>query len=900
MLKLLLFLLGLPLLQPPSEAKKKADEPTTLSATIRMRDLDLSELFAKLKENETLKLDLGYAITGKVTVIADISVPLGEATTAGSYTIRGKITSPGFKLEGLSVQELAADLVYADGKLKLTGLTAKLPPDVPTDMPGELTGTATAAVSPRGDLTANLKLARVALGQALKAVPGGLDVAGTVSGTAEFTAPVDTVTDMSKWVASADLTAPAVVAFGRSAKDVAAKVAVKDSKASLTSVSAVVEGVPVTGDGTVTLADKFAFTAAARTKPQEVSELQKLVPELELPVAVKGKLSADATVDGTLNPVAINAAGTVNATDFAIGEGAADSLSAKWKLTPERVTVTDLKAGLFKGSVSGSFNVPLVAGKAGDFKLAFKEVDAAGVAAAFPKVPVKLTGQVSGDVTGKLPAAKPGEERQTTADVNLTAPKLTVQGIPAEALTGKLALEGTAVKYELEGKTLGGSFDVKGRYPAAKQPEKQDDGEVNLRNLDLSKLAEALRLRDFPLRGVVTLSFRYSADLSNGDGTYRVQGLGFGREQFVPEIRGRLKLKDGNLELGDAVGPLSGGTVKAKVFANLSQPTRNFYRLSVDRLDLRRLLRAFAPDAEWVDGAVSLTARGKLWPEFTASGSVDLARGRVGGLTVSNLHVPYTLTVRSGGGRLAIRDAAGTVGDGRLTGQFEYSWGASGRTSGQVKFTSVRVGNVLTQLRQSNFFGTARVTGRIDVKGENVRSADDLTVDVLAALEQTAIRELPVLNTITPFVPPNALLQPFDAGELRGRLSRGVFRIQTLTLASPNADLYADGTVTTAGRLDLGVVVRTGTVGLNDALLSQLGLSIPLPIAPLPLQVIRDVSAFLSNRTVRLTVTGTAANPQPQVNTAALLTDEAIRFLLRRYLPTAAAVIPEVTPRSNR
>jgi translocation and assembly module TamB len=127
-----------------------------------------------------------------------------------------------------------------------------------------------------------------------------------------------------------------------------------------------------------------------------------------------------------------------------------------------------------------------------------------------------------------------------------------------------------------------------------------------------------------------------------------------------------------------------------------------------------------------------------------------------------------------------------------------------------------------------------------------------------------------------------------------------VFRIERLTLASPNTDLYAEGTVTTAGRLDLGVIVRTGTLGLNDALLQQLGINLPLPIGPFPLQLVRDVSAFLSNRTVRLTITGTTSRPQPQVNTAALFSDEAIRFFLQRYLPTAAAVLPEVSPRTTR
>src|SRR5206468_1643597 len=50
-----------------------------------------------------------------------------------------------------------------------------------------------------------------------------------------------------------------------------------------------------------------------------------------------------------------------------------------------------------------------------------------------------------------------------------TAPKLTVQGIPAERLVGKAAVKGGVLEYSLEGKTLGGSFELKGKYPGAKK-----------------------------------------------------------------------------------------------------------------------------------------------------------------------------------------------------------------------------------------------------------------------------------------------------------------------------------------------------------------------------------------------------------------------------------------------
>lgn len=864
------------------ESKQPAD--STLAASLTLKDVELSELLTKLE----LKLD--YAVSGKVTVKANVSVPLGEATSSRAYRLKGQLTSPELKLEGLRIRDLSAEVLYADGKLTLTSLKGTLPPDSEGDEPGEFHGSATAAIEPRGDLTANLTLTRLPLGELLKSLPGGVPVAGAVSGKAQFRGAVNTLSDPSTWVGSAELSATTLTVFERAIRDVKLNLAVQNGKAVLKDSVATVEGVPVSGEATLTLADKYPLTATVRTQPKDVSELQKLVPELELPVAIRGKLETTTNLSGTLNPFTVAASGTIAANDLRIGESVADKLTAKWSVTPERINVTDLSAGVFSGKLSGSASVPLKESERGEFAVKFTEIDAAAVAKAFPKVPVKLTGLVSGTVKGTVPVAKPNEERAITADVDVTAPKLAVQGIPAEKLTGKLSVAGTALKYELEGKTLGGSFEINGQYPQA--PKKTPDAtqsRVLIRGIDLAKLAEALKLRGLKLRGVVDLTFVYASDLSEGSGRYSIRGLGWNNTVMIPELSGRIRMREGTLELTDAVGPLASGTVRARLRLGLDEPARNFFRITIDRFDVQQVLGKVTGAHQLVEGGVSLTVRGKLWPEFQASGTLGLANGRLAGLTANDVRVPFTVSLRGGGGELVVRDAGGTIGNGRLTGQFEYLWGANGRLKGDVKFTNVRIGNVLADLKQSNYFANARTTGRIELKGENMTSVDDLTGTINASLEQAAVRDLPVINSITPFVSPTAVLKPFDTGELRGRLSRGVFRIERLTLANPTADLYADGSVTLAGRLDLGVILRTGQLGLNDTLLQQAGLQLPIVPGPLPLSFIRDISVFLSNRTLRLSVTGTIAAPQVRLNTSALLTEEAIRYLIRRYLPAAAA-----------
>src|SRR5207244_2060287 len=118
---------------------------------------------------------------------------------------------------------------------------------------------------------------------------------------------------------------------------------------------------------------------------------------------------------------------------------------------------------------------------------------------------------------------------------------------------------------------------------------------------------------------------------------------------------------------------------------------------------------------------------------------------------------------------------------------------------------------------------------------------------------------------------------------------KGVFRVDRLVLSNPAAHLFAEGTITRTGRVDLSVVATTGQIGPNVRVLRLLGLGLTA-VGPVPIAVIQQVSDAVSNRTVRLTITGTGSKPIVRVNTAALLSEAATRFFLGQYvLPESLA-----------
>ena len=188
-----------------------------------------------------------------------------------------------------------------------------------------------------------------------------------------------------------------------------------------------------------------------------------------------------------------------------------------------------------------------------------------------------------------------------------------------------------------------------------------------------------------------------------------------------------------------------------------------------------------------------------------------------------------------------------------------------------------------------------RITGRFDVGGSNIRSVNDLTGTLVATLNNTSVKEIPILQQITPFLnPTDGLVKPFQSGDVHAGTPSATAGcsafVSASPLSNPAAQVFAEGTIATTGRIDMNGmrVAHTGTLGPESRAMRLFGLKLPA-VGPVPLTLIRDVSDFLSNRTIRLTINGTTSNPIVRVNVGALLSEEAVRFLLSRYLPARRA-----------
>jgi translocation and assembly module TamB len=267
-----------------------------------------------------------------------------------------------------------------------------------------------------------------------------------------------------------------------------------------------------------------------------------------------------------------------------------------------------------------------------------------------------------------------------------------------------------------------------------------------------------------------------------------------------------------------------------------------------------------------------------------------LARGKVYGVDVAEWRLPveFTYHPRHGRGQIDVRDSTAQLCQGRASGEASFGFGVTSRVEGNWRFTDLDLRSLMRSTGETGSMAAGRVTGRLKFGGNEVHSLDDVNATLDATLSQTQALQLPVLRLLVPFVRPGMASTTFQKGDLQARMSKGVIRVQHLSLASDLMKMVVEGTMTKEGRLDLEATATTGTLtGLDNATLLVLARDVPA-VGPIPVALIAQLSTFLANRAIHLRISGTVRNPSVQVETAQLLTEEAIRLLLGRvnvYVP---------------
>jgi hypothetical protein len=712
-----------------------------------------------------------------------------------------------------------------------------------------------------------------------------------------------------------------------------------------------------TASGDMRLAEAYPFRARFNFNGIDIGFVQQLGEASPVPFPLRGLLTASGSAEGTLTSLSLRGEGTGKATSLHLGVVPIDGLDFKLKADGDRVSVQSAKATLLGGELTASDEVPLRDDVAGKVAVDARGVDLGELSKQLPPtVKFRIDGQASGRLTASIAPRKGNAPRRVTAELELSAPKLRLQNILVERITGSASLTGGRLNYQLKGRAFGGDVTIDGQYPpsdrkgttfpnrsappgrrqerhlsqgvtsalagtlaliqgtAAVLPAPRTDedkptlsewlfnvprgkgdsawpGPTGRFRLVGGRLGQMLRAFGVPqtlapLEADVNIELNYRLDEDfdlTGLGQLRIERVRWGSREILPRLRATARLTERQLRLEGISAPLGRGSARGLLVFDLANPDRSRMVLTLIGIPTATLL-AFDPElVDQVSGDVDVSIRTSLGQGTRGTGTVAMARGKLLDIPVTDLCIPLEWNLVRGTGDFHVRDATGTLGQGQLRGEASLTLfpGMPPRLTGQVRFTNLNL-QMLTTAAES-VSGANQVNGRFDFAAQRFRSANDLTGTLQATLGETRPYQLPILADVLPFMGLRQSNQSTTKrGEVQASLSGGVFRVRRFGLSGSNFELFGEGTVTLAGRLNLSVTATTQALPIDPFLLRLLGIT--SDVGPLPVTAIVRITEFLQNRVIYAQVTGPVRQPTVRIKPLAILSDEAARYFVQRSL----------------
>ena len=229
-----------------------------------------------------------------------------------------------------------------------------------------------------------------------------------------------------------------------------------------------------------------------------------------------------------------------------------------------------------------------------------------------------------------------------------------------------------------------------------------------------------------------------------------VTRLQWGEATLTEELSGPLLLRDGVLELPEVTGRVAGGELRARARLRVTETSRNFFLVTLNGADSKKLLAPFPEAAGILDGRLTVVLRGQLGSETRLSGTLGMPREPPRVFRFATFEFLLTSRPRRAG-IVGSRCAMQTIfaGSGRVHAELTANWGQTMRVEGKIRFTDLPLQTISPAIGDSGLFGNGRITGRFDIGGREIRSISDVSGKLVATLNNTSVKEIPILQQTT-------------------------------------------------------------------------------------------------------------------------------------------------------
>jgi translocation and assembly module TamB len=885
-------------------ALPKIQLPKTLTTQIELQDVEMAQLVSKAKL--LFGMSLPIPVSGKLDLKATATIPLGALRQAKDYAFHGDLTLKGASLFRTDVGTLSARVDLADGVLELKKLRGRLvnrpnggpdnPPEslppVPADgplPPGAFRMDLRAEIAPAGGLTARLEGNSLPLGElAAPALPRPTPLSGLVSVNATARADLGRANDPKAWSVRGSANSVELAYRGTILDKVALTFSVEKGRLDVSDLTAAMNGQPLGARASVGLDPPYAFDGALDVTGWDVAPVVALVPSAPRPPPVSGRVTAKANAQGTLAPVNVRTSGAGRFDRFQAGPVPLGDVPFRWTTEGDTIVVSGVDARPFGGRLRAEARVPTAPGRPVEGTASFQGVDTAGLSAAIPGEGLKLTGKAAGQVRFTIPP----DVSRLESTVSLSAPDLTVQGIPAERVQASVRAHKGVLTYEVSADSLGGKVKFRGDFPLAAAPARAAaaaEGELRAAGFTLDRVWKALGVTGAATHlageGAVDANLRVPRAGPDAGlwvhGLAEFRGLRWGDALPLGHLRGTVALTPTSWWVEPLEGELLGGPASGQLWGTMPArgPRHLGFEFRIDRAPLDRVLGVVPALKGRCDGFGSVRLGGRLEEAFRATGELDVAQARVLGFPVYEMRVPaeLVLTPGAGDGRLQVRRWTARFAGGGLQGDALLRVGAGESFQTETVLTNIDIEAIARMLTDSRRSESGRISGRVSLSGPDPSDVARYRGKVALSLSEASLVTVPVFREIDKFLGA-AGGGLFEAGGVNGTIARKQLVVEPLTLAGRVVQLHATGTIGFNGQLDLDVLLNTNQIipetgqalvrlipGLGDAMGRRDEASL-------------RVANYLSNRLLKLHVGGTVSNPAVNANPSAVVADTAVAF----------------------
>ncbi len=887
--------------------------PESLTTHIELEDVHLDRLLTRV---EAL---LGYPfpipITGRLSLKAEAHIPLGKLASLRDYAFHGDLTLTRSSIYKVDLGHVSARIDLERSVLVLKDVRGRLvnqpnggPDNPPKDTgeiprkgplpPGGFRGDLRAELSAIGRLSTRFEGERLPLGEmAAPAFPRPTPLSGEVSLVLDGFAPFRFAREPAAWKASMKVDSRAIQYRSAKLDGISAKLVLDDGKFAIPELSATLRDKPLKLRGSVDLKAPRAFRGSVDVTDWDLSDLLAWWPSARR-LPVDGLLTGQARAEGTLAPSTLKTEGKGTVAKLSVKAEAVGDMPFDWTTRGETVLVNVPKANVLGGTVSARATLPpRRSGEPMTASATLTSVDLAPLVALIPGDTLNLSGKASGKVEIKAPA----HAATVDATVDLTAPDLTVQGIAASGVNAAITADESAVRYEVTADSLGGKVKFKGAYPlgdAAKHSlvPKDLDGELHAVGFTLDQVWKAFGQTGAvsALGGRGALNANLRAELRGTTPAIAARGFVEFRDLLwkpstpLGGLSGVLAISPERWRLDSLRGEVLGGAISGHVQGDLGSTIFDDaahrpldFSVRIDRVALKEVLARAPALASVVEGFGSLRIAGGMGEGFQANGDFEVAAARFARVGVSDVRIPIEVSSNDGdpAGVAHLRRWSARLAGGQVRGDAWFRLGTDRAFSSTVEVSGIDIEPFARIESQAIRPATGRVTGKITLLGADLDQPRTYRGRVVLDLDDASLVAIPVFREIDRFLGA-ARGGLFEDGDLEGSIANQQFHVDMLTLQGRLIQLHASGTVGFDGVVNLEVVVNTNQI------IPQTGEALVSAIPGLRNMLGRNAQArlhvanYLSNRLLKLRVTGTLRNPSVALDPGIALGQTALSFFV--------------------